>query len=514
MPIRFFFLIITLAAVVSKVRSQPGFNQIYSQYSVIDNFSYLAVVNDTIICVGSAYDTTLISSPLQILLVKIDSNGNKIQSRLYRDSLDAYLSTNVYSGDLVRTSTGHFIFPVAVFGRSSIGLVEIDKDLNVISRFEYPLGNNFNETYDQVIELDDSGFMIAGAAQRPNYKQDGFIRRVDKLGNVLWFKYYGNYNTDEAGNCLIKITNNRFLMGGTFGPDIFDGYNSRAGLWMLDSNGVVLKTWVGPQSPDLIVIKGIMPAVDGGFIAHGRVFLGKDAQGSSKVQCCILKFDSTLQLQWIKNIGPYGSENLGYVGIYDMIQTPDGNYLLAGQRRPYDSSPTANNKDWGGWLYKFSPEGDSIWARADNAPAGLKPTGSFIYGGVDLLSSGSVVAAGPGDINNIQVGWVVKVSADGCLDSAFCMATAVHTPEMEKALQIAPNPANELVNITFPACAQERARLCLYNAQGVLVQEVAVQEGETFHTLALQHLPPGWYMVCWVVDTRVLARARLVHVGN
>ncbi|MBU6340366.1 MAG: T9SS type A sorting domain-containing protein [Bacteroidetes bacterium] len=446
--------------------------------------------------------------------MKIDSNGNKIQSRLYRDSLDAYLSTNVYSGDLVRTSTGHFIFPVAVFGRSSIGLVEIDKDLNVISRFEYPLGNNFNETYDQVIELDDSGFMIAGAAQRPNYKQDGFIRRVDKLGNVLWFKYYGNYNTDEAGNCLIKITNNRFLMGGTFGPDIFDGYNSRAGLWMLDSNGVVLKTWVGPQSPDLIVIKGIMPAVDGGFIAHGRVFLGKDAQGSSKVQCCILKFDSTLQLQWIKNIGPYGSENLGYVGIYDMIQTPDGNYLLAGQRRPYDSSPTANNKDWGGWLYKFSPEGDSIWARADNAPAGLKPTGSFIYGGVDLLSSGSVVAAGPGDINNIQVGWVVKVSADGCLDSAFCMATAVHTPEMEKALQIAPNPANELVNITFPACAQERARLCLYNAQGVLVQEVAVQEGETFHTLALQHLPPGWYMVCWVVDTRVLARARLVHVGN
>ena len=513
MPIRFFFLIITLAAVVSNVRSQPGFNQIYSQYSVIDNFSYLAVVNDTIICVGSAYDTTLVSSPLQILLVKIDSNGNKIQSRLYRDSLDAYLSSDFYSGDLVRTSTGHFIFPVAVFGRSSIGLVEIDKDLNVVSRFEYPLGNNFVEFYDQILEMPDGGFMIAGSASRPNYKQDGFIRRIDKLGNVLWFKYYGNYNTDENFLNFTKINDNRFLAGGCAGPDLNDLNNMYAGLWLLDSNGVVIQKWVGTQYPDLLAIVGLLSTPDGGFIGHGRRYLGENTWGS-KLQCCILKFNANLQLQWMKNIGPYSTENIGHVGIFDMIQTSDGNYLLAGQRRPYDSSPTANNKDWGGWLYKFSPEGDSIWARADNAPAGLKPSGEFVYGGVGLLSSGSIVAAGPGDINNIQVGWVVKVSADGCLDSALCLATAVHTPEEENALQIAPNPANELVNITFPACAQEHARLCLYNAQGVLVQELAVQEGETSHTLALQHLPPGWYMVCWVVDTRVLGRARLVHLGH
>jgi len=361
--------------------------------------------------------------------------------------------------------------------------------------------------------MPDGGFMIAGAAQRPNYKQDGFIRRVDKLGNVLWFKYYGNYSTDENFFNLTKINDNRYLAGGGAGPDMTDLNNMFAGLWLLDSNGVVIQKWVGTQYPDLLVIVGLLSTPDGGFIGHGRRYLGENTWGS-KLQCCVLKFNANLQLQWMKNIGPYGTENIGHVGIFDMLQTPDGNYLLSGQRRPYDSPPTVNSDDWGGWLYKFSPEGDSIWARADNAPAGLKPTGTFIYGGVGVLSSGSVVAGGPGDIDDLFHGWVVKVSADGCLDSAFCMATSVYTPLEEKALQIAPNPANEYVNITFPACAQERARLCLYNALGVLVQEVAIPEGETSHTLALQHLPPGWYMVCWVVDTRVRARARLVHVGR
>jgi len=513
MSMRIFFLLLAVFGGVTSIYAQPGFNKVFHQYAS-ERFSFLTVDKEKIYCVGTAYDTSINPSPLQIHLVKLDTNGNILLSKLYKDSLNGYLSTDYSSGSILKTRKGNFLFAPAVFGRASLQLLQFNENLDIVSIFEYPLDNNFAEFYDQIIEMPDGGFMIAGAAQRPNYKQDGFIRRVDKLGNILWFKYYGNYNTDETGNCLIRITDNCFLMGGAFGPNIFDGYSSRAGLWMLDSNGVVLKTWVGPQSPDLIVIKGIMSAIDGGFIAHGRVYLGEDAQGSSKVQCCILKFDSTLQLQWIKNIGPYGSDNLGYVGIYDMLQTPDGNYLLAGQRRSYDSPPTVNSDDWGGWLYKFSPEGDSIWARADNAPAGLKPTGSFIYGGLGVLSSGSVVAGGPGDIDDLFHGWVVKVSADGCLDSAFCMATAVHTPEDEKALQIAPNPANEYVNIAFPARAQEHARLCLYNALGVLVQELAIPEGETSHTLALQHLPPGWYMVCWLVDTRVLGRARLVYVGH
>jgi len=505
-------LLIFVVAFPNLLLAQPGFNKVYRQY-VLDKFSYVIPDKDTIFCFGTAKDTSDFQSPLQVLLIKLDTIGTVLQTQLHKDSLNGYLTFDYSSGNVIKTKNGFFAFPVAVLNRASMQIIQIDYALKVKSVFEYSINENINEFYDQIIEMPDGGFMIAGAAQRPNYKQDGFIRRVDRFGNVLYFKYYGKYSKDENFRCLLKIDNNRYLAGGSAGPDLSNIYDIHAGLWVIDSNGLVTKTWIATQYPDLLTIMGLLPASDGGFMAHGRRLLGVDAQGS-RVQCCIMKFDSTLQLQWIKGIGPYSSDNLGITAFFDMIQIPDGNYLLAGQRRSYDSPPTVNSDDWGGWLYKFSPEGDSIWARADNAPAGLKPTGTFIYGGVGVLSSGSVVAGGPGDIDDLFHGWVVKVSADGCLDSAFCMATAVHTPEDEKALQIAPNPANEYVNIAFPARAQEHARLCLYNALGVLVQELAIPEGETSHTLALQHLPPGWYMVCWLVDTRVLGRARLVYVGH
>ncbi|MBX2891995.1 MAG: hypothetical protein KF734_13785 [Saprospiraceae bacterium] len=62
---------------------------------------------------------------------------------------------------------------------------------------------------------------------------------------------------------------------------------------MLDSNGTVLDTWLGPHDPDLIVVRGVLPASDGGFIAHGRTYWG-EGQWGSKVQETLLKFDSTL----------------------------------------------------------------------------------------------------------------------------------------------------------------------------------------------------------------------------
>jgi hypothetical protein len=491
---RIFFLLFAVFGGVTTTYAQPGFNKVYHQYAS-ERFSFLTVDKDKIYCVGTGYDTSINPSPLQIHLVKLDTNGNILLSKLFKDSLNGFLSIDYSSGSILKTSKGNFLFAPAVFGRASLQLLQFNENLDIVSIFEYPVDNNFAEFYDQIIEMPDGGFMIAGAAQRPNYKQDGFIRRVDKLGNVIWFKYYGNYNTDENFLNLIKINDNRFLAGGCAGPDLNDLNNMYAGLWLLDSNGVVIQKWVGTQYPDLLVIVGLLSTPDGGFIGHGRRYLGENTWGS-KLQCCILKFNANLQLQWMKNIGPYSTENIGHVGIFDMLQTPDGNYLLAGQRRPYDSPPTGNSKDWGGWLYKFSPEGDSIWARADNAPAGLKPSGEFVYGGVGVLSSGSVVAGGPGDIDDLFHGWVVKVSADGCLDSALCLATAVHTPEVEaQTIKVFPNPANTSITIEKTDNPQNLEIRIVNLATGRNVLQSFMPLGISNYTLDVSNLASGVYVL-------------------
>ena len=464
--------------------SQPGFNKIYSQYSGFDDFSRVIVENDTIFCIGATYDTTISPSPLQVLMVKMDTFGNIIQSKLYKDSLNGNLSMNITTGNIIKTAQGYFAFPVAVFGRASIQILQINRLLEVKSVFEYPVGENYNEFYEQIPEMSDSGFMIAGDASRPNLKQDGFVKRIDKYGNVLWFKYYGEMNKDESFRCMVKVSENRFVVGGTIGPNFNDLENIRAGLWAIDSNGVVIDTWVGPNNPNLIVITGLLPASDGEFVAYGRTYLGEGSWGS-KVQISLMKFNASLQLQWLKHIGPNSSN---YNGSYDMIPTQDGNFIMAGMRTSYGDL-TAPSEDWGGWLYKFSDQGDSIWSRADNAPPGYTPTGQYAYGGVGELSSGSIVAGGEGDIVNKFVGWVVKVTADGCMDTLFCQTSKSEKVVVPTGVSLSPNPANNATLIRFAQPSSNGFQLVLYDLAGRILLKQQILAGLLEHTVQLSEYP-------------------------
>lgn len=469
--------------------AQPGgFNRIYDSASIGNKFFFKIFVDqDTILAMGVGYPTG--GGPQGVMIAKIDSSGNLVAQNFIIDSLNDFLTMDFLWGNIIKTSKNYYAFPATALGRGGHLLIQIDINLQVMSIFEYSIGNNITEFDEHILELPDGGFFIAGKMMRPNYKDDGFIRRIDNSGNLLWFKYYGDYNKDESFRSMVKITENRFLVSGGAGPDSDNSETARAGLWVIDSNGVILDTWLGPEEPDLIIIRGLLPASDGGFIAHGRSYWGQ-GQWGSKVQISLMKFDSTLQLEWLKHIGPSSSN---YNGIYDMIPTPDGHYIVAGQRTAYGDL-TQPSSDWGGWLYKFSEQGDSIWARADNAPSPYSPSGEFAYGGVGLLSSGSVVAGGIGNVDGKFVGWVVKVTADGCLDTIFCNTISAVEPssEIREQLKIWPNPANEVVWIESGGIGIE-SNLQILDAQGRIkyAQQVLRNPAE----VDISSFPVGIYTV-------------------
>jgi hypothetical protein len=493
-------------ACYNNLLAQQGFNTIFNQYSAVDNFARLIVVEDTIYGIGSTYDTTITPSPLQLLMVKFDTLGNVIQSKLYRDSLDAFLSLDFLVGNIIHTARGNLTFSATIFGRASTGVYQIDHSLEMKSVFEYPKEENLTEFYYQMIEMPDGGFLIVGYVQRPNFLGDGFIRRVDNQGNVLWFKYYGQYTRDEAFTCISKVNDNRFVVGGWTQsiPNVTSSY--RAALWAIDSNGVLLETWEGPATPNLISVKGLRATPDGGFVAHGRTYWG-EGQFGSKVQISLMKFNAALQLQWLQHIGPNTSN---YNGIMDMTLTPDGHYIVAGQRTSFVLGQQPST-DWGGWLYKFSEQGDSLWARADNAPPGFIPTGEYVHGGVGILSSGSVVAGGKGDIDDKFVGWVIKVSADGCMDTLHCKSSVgVSLPELNAGLSVWPNPTTEYFRIGLEAPAGRYCLLMLHDLSGRLLQTVPIPEGTLVYTVSLEGVPEGMCMLSVTEAGKVLGREKLV----
>jgi len=508
---KFRSLILTLLFLwmAQNLLAQQGFNRPYPPYAG-GFFARLLVENDTIYCVGVAYDSTASPSPLQILMVKLDTFGNVIQSKLYRDSLDAFLSMDYLYGNIIQTTHGNLLFAATIFGRASTGVYQIDRSLEMKSVFEYPSEELYVGFYRQIIEMPDGGFMIVGIVQRPNLLRDGFIHRIDKQGNELWFKYYGQYTKDEAFTSVVKVNDNRFVLGGWTQGVPTETSSYRAALWAIDSNGVVLDTWQGPATPNLISVIGLRATPDGGFVGHGRTYWG-EGQFGHKVQISLMKFDSSLQLQWLQHIGPNTSN---YNGIMDMTPTPDGHYIVAGQRTSYTLGQQPST-DWGGWLYKFSEQGDSLWARADNAPPGYVPTGEYVHGGVGILSSGSVVAGGKGDIDNKFVGWVIKVSPDGCMDTLHCQpSVSVASPQAVARLSVSPNPAMGWFRVGFEAPAGRHCVLLLHDLAGRQQMSVPIPEGTLVYTVPLTGVPDGLYLLSVVEGGRVLAREKLVVMGR
>jgi hypothetical protein len=485
----------------SHAQSQPIFNKIYDFGLPINTFWHLMVDNDTIICYGNARDSA-IPSPQHLLIVQMDSSGNVLNHKLLKDSLNDFLSVDETWGGMIKTSDDCYIFPAVALGRGANLLIRLDKNLETKSIFEFDDTVDYAQFYDDVIELHDGGFLISGRLTRPNNKKDAFLRRVNKLGNTLWHKYYGNYDENEGFFAMVKMTDNRFMLGGYSSLSSTNPSQIIAQIWVVDTSGNVLDIWKAPAVSDLVVINNLSPTNDGGLIALGRTYLGEGPWGS-KVQTTIMKFDSTFQVEWIKQVGPSSS---GYNAFNDLIATFDSSFIAVGQRTQYGNLLQPSD-DWGGWMFKFSLNGDSIWSRADHAPLPYSSTGAFIYGGVDVFSSGSVVAGGKGDANNTFVGWVVKVTADGCLDTLFCNTVSVVEPPAAKDdfLKVWPNPASDFINIEVPGFSE--VEFLLYDSQGR-----AVRRGKFVGQAALPSasLPEGFYFLEISAGRQVVARQKII----
>ena len=187
----------------------------------------------------------------------------------------------------------------------------------------------------------------------------------------------------------------------------------------------------------------------------------------------------------------------------------DGHYLLVGQRTRYGDL-TQPSTDWGGWLYKFSAQGDSIWSRADNVPPGITSTGAFGYAAAGVLSSGSIIASGEGNIDNKYVGWVVKVSPDGCLDTLFCHTVGVHDLAFQGTIEIFPNPANQSITIERMNPESESQIQIIDLGLGRILKTAWLRAGEKSTTFDVSNLPNGVYSLVVLNKETTLQRFKLI----
>lgn len=223
-------------------------------------------------------------------------------------------------------------------------------------------GGNSNETANSIVQTSDGGYIMAGYTNSTNGdihsnqgNNDYWVVKTDALGTIEWQKTYGGTFDDQA-NSIIQTTDGGYIIAG-----------------FSDSNNGDITNFHGDKD------------------------------------YWIVKIDSTGTIEWQKKYGGDDKESA-----YEIKQTVDGGYIVAGQTYSYDGVIRAVNGDVtnfhggiDGWLVKLSNTGVIEWEKC----FGNTEIDNFMT--ITQTADGGYIAAG----EHAYYGyWVVKCNNMGNIE--------------------------------------------------------------------------------------------------
>lgn len=251
------------------------------------------------------------------------------------------------SNAITPTSDGGFIL---VHMSSSYGagdfdryVVKTDSDGILLWGFTYG-GYDWDETW-AVWECADAGLVMVGCTQSFGAGGwDGYVSKIDAVGNELWSRTYGSDGGDCFYDGVATADGGCAFAGiyGTYGYGSGDFYLVRA-----DSEGDTLwtRTYGGYSGERAWAMAG---TADGGFVLAGY----SETYTAGGQDVYVVKTDSAGNAEWTRSVGGSGEEQAR-----DIKQTADGGYIVAG----FTVSPINGNKDL--LLARLSAAGGVFWSR-------------------------------------------------------------------------------------------------------------------------------------------------------
>jgi hypothetical protein len=255
----------------------------------------------------------------------------------------------------------------------------------------------------------DGGLLISGGASSATTNGiDVYLMKLDQDGNELWFKTFGG-PLDEMAAARQMSDGSYILVGNVVDPDDFvadpsaagyGGFEGRSNVYLakLDAEGNELWSHAYGGEDNVLVTGGVHTPDGGGLLLATIVYFPESGD-----DVLVIKVDGNGNEVWSR------TWEEGTISARDLVQTADGNYLIAGAYSP--SGEIDSNEDY--LFTKIDPEGNELWTSTFGDP-------EMIDYGVVLAETmdGGFVAAGE-RVTDLYT-WdadisLVKIDGDGQL---------------------------------------------------------------------------------------------------
>jgi hypothetical protein len=441
-------------------------------------------------------------------IVKLDSNANlEWQRSLGGDSDDV-------ANSIKQTMDGGYI--VAGYSNSINGdvsgnhggydywIVKLDDNGKIIWRKSY--GGTRDDKAYSIIQTEDSGFVVVGLA----FSHDGdislhisdtvttsdyWVLKLDKSGNLLWEKSFGDYGYQHAFS-VRQTTDRGFIIAG----------HSEWDYWVIKISNLGDLRWnklYGGQGADVAFDLDLTS--DGGYIVAGYAY-SKDGDvinshgGDGKSDSWVIKIDSVGKLLWQKSLG--GSDNDAG---YSVKQTFDHGFIIAGNTASNDGDVTGNHGGNDYWVVKLDSLGNLQWQKT------LGGSGEdFALTVIQTSDSGYVIAGSSdsddGDItdnHSHEDYWIVKLGnkpVNGVKSGKNISSTLTNFP----------NPFSNKTQIQFGHVVESSSELIVYNVLGEEVGRIKIFPGTESITMSRGKLVTGVYVYHLVSDGMIVGQGRMV----
>jgi hypothetical protein len=202
-------------------------------------------------------------------------------------------------------------------------------------------------------QTSDGGYVIIGSTE--SYAagvSDFLVYKLDPAGNKQWRKNYGG-DGGEDGDFIQQTSDGGYIICGSTTSYVHGTPGMDMDCLVYKVNAAGVKQWrrnYGGADHDLGGT--IRQTSDGGYIVCSETKSYVNGSPGDDRDFLVYKLDPAGNKQWRKNYG--GAE---FDQGHDIIQTPDGGYVVIGETRSY------TNGDGDVLVYRLDAVGKKLWRR-------------------------------------------------------------------------------------------------------------------------------------------------------